>query len=94
MIRTRKYPEHFPRRAGSRDVTDTDHYAELDMEMSSVQLKPTPSNPHSTKFRLRYMSKRNLNDDYIYQPSDNIPMTLQFTRVHTTKRIRKHSRGT
>ena len=56
--------ETFPQTEELSDVTDTYPNMEPNVEISSEQLKSSPTNPRSSKYNLRHNPKPNCNDDY------------------------------
>ena len=48
------------------DGTDTDHYMQLEADISVEEIDPTPTNPRSSKYDLRHNPRPNCNDDYRY----------------------------
>ena len=61
--------EFFLPKDGICDGTDTYSHMEPDAEVTSEQPNPTPTNPCSTKYNLRYKLKPKCNDDNRYQNS-------------------------
>ena len=59
-------PEIIPQTDRSYDGTDRDHYMQPDADASVDQPDPTPTNPRSPKYDLRYNPKPSCNDDYRY----------------------------
>ena len=59
-------PEIIPQPDGSYDGRDVDHDTQPHADTSVEQLDPTPINPHSSKYDLRYNPKPNCNDDHRY----------------------------
>ena len=59
-------PEIFPCTDEVSDVTDTCPHMEPDVESSSEPPKNSPTNPNSSKYKLRHNRKPNCNDDYRY----------------------------
>ena len=59
-------PEIFPKTDEVRDVTDTFPHMEPDMEPNSEQPEKCPTNPRSSKYKLRHNPKPNCNDDHRY----------------------------
>ena len=59
-------PQIIPQPHRSYDGRDMDHDTQPDADTSVEQLDPTPTNPRSSKYDLRYNPKPNCNDDYGY----------------------------
>ena len=59
-------PETFPQTEELSDLTDTYPDTEPDVEANSEQPETSPTNPRSSKSKLRHSPKPNCNDDYIY----------------------------
>ena len=60
-------PEIFPNTDELGDVTDTCPHMEPDVDTSSEQPQNSPTNPRSSKYKLRHNPKPKCNDDYRYQ---------------------------
>ena len=59
-------PEVIPQPDRSYDGLDMDHDTQSDADTSVEQLDPTPTNPRSSKYDVRYNPKPNYDDDYRY----------------------------
>ena len=59
-----KFPQIIPQLDRSYDGTDMDHCMQPDADTSVEQSHPTPTNPRSSNYDLRYNPKPNCNDDY------------------------------
>ena len=57
-------PEISPQKDEVSDVTNTYSHMESEAETNLEQPNPIPTNPRSSKYKLRHNPKPNCNDDY------------------------------
>ena len=60
------FPNIFPQTDEVSDVKDTYPHKEPDVEANSEQPQSSPTNPRSSKYKLRHNPKPNCNDNYRY----------------------------